>query len=393
MGDKIRPAARMEHIKLSAIRGIFDKVGVLERQGKKIIHMDIGRPDFDTPAHIKEAAIKAMEQGFVHYTATPGILELREAIARKLQRENGLEFDPAKEIIVTVGASEAIFISMISLLNPGDEVLVPEPMFVYYADWGELAGAKMIPVPLREKDGFRPRPEDIEKAVTSRTKMIAINSPHNPTGMVIDLATLQSIARIAIKHDLFVLSDEVYEKMVYDGARHHSIAGLPGMRERTLTINAFSKTYSMTGWRLGYVAADPKIAAALFKTHQHAVGCLVSFTQKGAVAALDGPQDCVDSMVKEFDRRRKLVVARLTEMPGVKVVKPEGAFYAFPSIKETGKTSQEVADYLLNEASVALVPGSAFGRSGEGYLRISYATSYEQLEEGLYKMESALAKL
>jgi len=282
---------------------------------------------------------------------------------------------------------------MMGLLNPGDEVLVPEPMFVYYADWGEFAGAKTVSVPLREEENFRVRAEDIERCITPKSRMLILNSPHNPTGAVLDRDTLAAIAEVAKKFDLLVLSDEIYEKMVYDETKHFSIATFSGMRDRTLTVNGFSKSFSMTGWRLGYVACNPDLMSALLKVHQHTVVCPVSFAQKGAAAALTGPQDCVNKIVKEFDRRRKLVMDRLSEMEGVKVIRPQGAFYIFPSIKETGRSSQEIADYLLKEAGVAVVPGSAFGSLGEGYIRIAYSTSYDDLEEGLSRMKAALAKL
>jgi len=393
MAPKVREAERMKRIHLSGIRKVVEKVAELERKGLEIIHMEIGRPDFDTPSHIKEAAKKALDEGFVHYTASIGIPELREAIAEKLSRDNGMRIDPDRELIVTLGANEAVFLCMMGLLNPGDEVLVPEPMFVYYADWGEFAGAKTVSVPLREEENFRLRPEDIERCVTPKSRMLILNSPHNPTGTVLGMETLTGIAEVAKKYDLLVLSDEVYEKMVYDGAKHFSIASFPGMNDRTLTINGFSKAFSMTGWRLGYVVANPDLMSALLKVHQHAVVCPVSFAQKGAVAALTESQECVGEMVREFDRRRKLVMKRLSEMEGMKVVRPQGAFYVFPSVKGLGKSSQEIADYLLEEARVAVVPGSAFGSSGEGYIRIAYSTSYHNLEEGLSRMKKALAEL
>jgi len=393
MTSKVKQADKMKRIHLSGIRKVFEKVAELERKGAKITHMEIGRPDFDTPSHIKEAAKKALDEGFVHYTASVGIPELRKAIAEKLSRDNGIRIDPDRELIVTLGANQAIFLCMMGLLNPGDEVLVPEPMFVYYADWGEFAGAKTVSVPLREEENFRVRAEDIERCITPKSRMLILNSPHNPTGAVLDRDTLAAIAEVAKKFDLLVLSDEIYEKMVYDGAKHFSIATFPGMRDRTLTINGFSKAFSMTGWRLGYVACNPDLMSALLKVHQHTVVCPVSFAQKGAAAALTGPQDCVNKIVREFDRRRKLVMDRLSEMEGVKVIRPQGAFYTFPSIKETGRSSQEIADYLLEEAGVAVVPGSAFGSLGEGYIRIAYSTSYDSLEEGLSRMKAALAKL
>ncbi|RLE15446.1 pyridoxal phosphate-dependent aminotransferase [Candidatus Aerophobetes bacterium] len=390
---KTKQAERMERIALSGIRKVFDKVGELEAKGIGVVHLEIGRPDFDTPVHIKEAAKKALDEGFVHYTPNSGVKELREAISEKLSRDNGIEVDPEKEIIVTTGTSEAIFISIMATLNPGDEVIVPDPMFVYYADWAEFAEAKTVPLPLREENGYKIDPEDIEKRITPHTKMLIINSPHNPTGCVFDKDTLEAIANIAKKHDLLVLSDEIYEKILYDGAKHYSIASFPGMKERTLTINGFSKAYSMTGWRIGYVATSEDLIPSLMKVHQHIATCATSFAQKGALSALTGSSDCVEEMVKEFSRRRKLVLDYLDEMEGVTYVKPTGAFYVFPSIKGLGVSDEEVADYLLKEARVAVVPGRCFGKSGQDHIRIAYSTSYDNLEKGLERMSKALRKI
>ncbi|MEA1964101.1 MAG: pyridoxal phosphate-dependent aminotransferase, partial [Candidatus Aerophobetes bacterium] len=344
---KIKEADRMERIALSGIRKVFDKVGKLEAKGIEVVHLEVGRPDFDTPLHIKEAAKKALDEGFVHYTSSYGIKELREAISKKLSRDNGIEVDPEKEIIVTIGTTEAVFISLMATLNPGDEILVPDPMYVYYADWGEFAGAKTVPVPLREENNYKIDPEDIEKKITSHTKMLIINSPHNPTGYVFDKETLEVMANIVKKYDLLVLSDEIYEKILYDGAKHYSIASFPGMKERTLTINGFSKAYSMTGWRIGYVATSRNLIPSLMKVHQHTAISATSFVQKGALSALTSSSNCVDEMVKEFSRRRKLVLDYLDEMEGITYVKPEGAFYIFPSIKNLGMNDEKLADYLL----------------------------------------------
>ena len=387
-----KQADRMRQIALSGIRKVFDKVQTLQAKGEEVVHLEIGRPDFDTPSHIKEAAKKALDEGFVHYTSSYGIKELREAISRKLSSENGIDAGP-DEIIVTTGANEAIFISIMATLNPGDEVIVPDPMFVYYADWAEFAGAKTVSLPLREENSYRIDFEGLERKITPRTKMLIINSPHNPTGCVFDRETLEEVARIAKKYDLLVLSDEIYEKMVYDGAKHYSIASFPGMKERTFTVNGFSKAYSMTGWRMGYVAAPKDLIPALMKVHQHTAVCATSFAQKGALAALTTPSDCVGEMVKEFARRRKLVLDYLDEMEGINYVKPEGAFYIFPSIKDLGIGDEELTDYLLEEAKVAVVPGSCFGRCGKNHIRIAYSTSYENLEKGLERMSKALKKI
>jgi aminotransferase len=386
-------AKRMNAIPFSGIRKIFQAAAELESQGKEVIHLEIGRPDFDTPQHIKETAKQALDRGFVHYTSNYGILELREAIAEKLHRENDIQVDPQSEIIVTLGVNQALAIIMLALLDPGDEVLVPDPFYLNYLHCIQLAESRAIRVPLREDNEFQVAPPDLEKAITPKTKMIIINSPHNPTGAVLKKETLESIAQIATAHDLLVLSDEIYEKLIYDGTQHHSIASLPGMAERTVTVNGFSKAYSMTGWRLGYVAARKKLIDSLIRAHQYVGTSANSFAQKGAVAAYRGPQECVQEMVSEFDRRRRFLVEALEQIEGVSCVRPRGAFYAFPSVKELGVPDEKLAYYLLREAQVALVPGSAFGEYGQGYLRLAYSNSYENIQAAVERIDRALRKL
>lgn len=390
---KKKLADRVQNISLSGIRVVSEKVRLLEEKGEKIFRFDMGRPDFDTPGYIKEAAKKAIQEGFVYYTPSNGIKELREAIAQKLYKDNNMEVDPDTELIVTVGTQQAAFISILGIINPGDEVLVPDPMYVYYTDWPELAGGKTVSIRTSQENNFKFSAEDIERRISPKTKMILINTPNNPTGVVLDKQTLEIIARVAKKRDLLVLSDECYEKMVYDGVKHYSIASFPGMRKRTITTNSFSKIYSMTGWRLGYVVADKEIIAGLLKVHQHTILCPCSFVQKGGLAALTVPSSAPENMVKEFERRRKLVLQYLNQMEGISYVQPQGAFYVFPSIKEFGMSSQQICDYLLEEAKVAVVPGSCFGSCGEGYVRMTYSTSYEDLQQGLESMEKALKRL
>lgn len=386
-------ADRMNDIPFSGIRKIFEEVTRREKQGEKIIHLNIGRPDFDTPAHIKAAAKKALDDSKVHYSSNYGIPELRDALAVKLKEDNGVTYDPANEIIVTVGATEAVLITMMGLLNPGDEVLVPDPCWLNYFYSIRMAGGVAVSVPSREEHDFVPHIDDFRSRVTPRTKMVIINTPNNPTGAVFSAAALEELAQLAQEKDLFVLSDEIYEKMVYDGNRHISIASLPAMRARTITVNGFSKNYSMTGWRLGYLAADREVAAAMIRIHQYAAICATSFAQYGAVAALTGPQDDMHTMIREFDRRRKFVYEALKAMPGVSVVKPAGAFYILPSIKALGKSPEEMTQYLIEAAQIAVVPGNAFGEWGEGYVRISYANSYENLEIAMDRMAKAIRKL
>jgi aspartate/methionine/tyrosine aminotransferase len=383
----------MKAIPFSGIRKIFQAAVELEREGKSVIHLEIGRPDFDTPQHIKDAASQSLDDGFVHYTSNYGDLDLRNAIAEKLSRENGILVAPDDEIIVTVGANEGILLTMLALLDPGDEVLIPDPVWLHYFYCVQLADGKPVHVPLGEENGFRVVPSDLEQAITPKSKMIVITTPHNPTGAVLDKETLEAIASIAIQHDLLVVSDEIYEKIIYDGAQHHSIASLPGMADRTITLNGFSKAYSMTGWRLGYVAARKQLIDSLIRVHQYSTTCATSFAQKGAVAAYTQPQDCVREMVNEFDRRRRFLVGALEQIDGITCVRPQGAFYVFPSIREIGVPSERLAQYLLKEANVALVPGSAFGRYGEGYLRLAYSNSYENIEAAVERIDKALRKL
>jgi aminotransferase len=386
-------ARRMKAIPFSGIRKIFQAAVELESQGQQVIHLEIGRPDFDTPAHIKEAAKQALDQGFVHYTSNYGLLELREAIAEKLLKDNGIRAEPESEIIVTLGVNQALAIIMLALLDPGDEILIPDPFYLNYLHCAQLAEARVTRVPLREENEFQVAPPDLEKAITPRTKLIIINSPHNPTGAVLDKEILEAIAEIAIERNLLVLSDEIYEKIIYDGAQHHSIARLPGMAERTITVNGFSKAYSMTGWRLGYVAAGKHLIHSLIRAHQYVGTSANSFAQKGAVAAYRSAQGCVEEMVSEFDRRRRFLVEALQQIEGVSCVQPRGAFYAFPSVKELGMSDEKLAYYLLREAQVALVPGSAFGEYGHGHLRLSYANSYENIQGAVERIERALSKL
>lgn len=386
-------ADRMTAIPFSGIRKVFEEVNRREKAGENIIRLEIGRPDFDTPHHIKEAGKLALDQGRVHYSSNYGIIELREAIAEKLKRDNGLSVDPDSEVIVTVGANEAVFISMMALLDPGDEVLIPDPCWLHYFFCARMAGAIPVSVPVRMENRFNPNIEDFRSRLTPRTRMIVINTPNNPTGAVYSEGVLKELAELAIKNDLFVISDEIYEKMVYDGERHYSAATFPGMRERTITINGFSKIYAMTGWRLGYAVADKELISALIRIHQYTTVCATSFAQWGAIEALKGPQTDPDRMVKEFDRRRMLVYDALQEMQGIHVVEPKGAFYIFPNIRELGKTPEELTRYLLGEAKIAVIPGTTLGEFGVDFIRISYANSYENLEIAMERMHVALKKI
>jgi aminotransferase len=386
MGSK-----RMAGVQLSQIRAVSEKARALAAQGKSIISLSIGEPDFDTPPHIVAAAQQALTEGQTHYGPNRGLLKLREAIAKKLAEENGIQADPETEIVVTVGAAEAIFMTMVGLLNAGDEVIVIEPAFINYVQVAQMIGAVPVIVSAREENGWVVDVADIEKALTPRTRMIIFNTPNNPTGCVYPREVLQGIADLAIKHDLLVFTDEIYEKIIYPGAQHISIASLPGMAERTITANGYSKAYAMTGWRLAYVVAQKDLMLPMLKVHQYTTTCAPTFAQYGAIAATSEPQDCVRDMVAEFARRRDLVYRELSDAPGVSLVEPRGAFYAFLNVKAVGLTSMEFVNAALEEAGVAVVHGSAFGTCGEGYVRLSYANSYENISEAMARLKRFLA--
>jgi len=386
-------AERLKEIHFSGIRRVFEKVSRLEQAGEKVINLSIGRPDFDTPVHIKNATKKALDSGMVHYASNYGLLELREAIAEKLKRENDISYDPGDEIIVTVGANEAIFLAMFACLNPGDEIILPEPAWSHYFHCARMAGAKPISIPLREENEFKIDTDELARAITPKTKMIVINSPHNPTGSVLEKEKLEKIAELAEKHDLLVLSDEIYEKIIYDGTKALSFASLPNMKERTLTINGFSKAYAMDGWRLGYVAAPKHLVHSLIRVHQYTAVCVATFAQVGAAVAYRESQNCVRDMVEEFGKRRKYLLSALEGIEGFTCVNPQGAFYAFPSIKALEMSSIKMTDFLLDEAKVALIPGSEFGQQGEGYLRFAYSNSLDNIKEAIERIKLALKKL
>jgi aspartate/methionine/tyrosine aminotransferase len=389
----MKVAERMETIPFSGIRQVFEEVMRREKAGERIINLNIGRPDFDTPHHIKEAAKRALDEGQVHYASNYGIVELRQALAQEMARGQHLFYDPATEIVVTVGANEGILLAMLGLLDPGDEVLIPDPVWLHYFYCARMAGAVPVSVPLREEQGFVPQVEDFRARITPKTRMLLVNSPHNPTGAVAAAETLAALAQLAQEHDLLVLSDEIYAAMVYDAQRHVSIGSFQDMKARTVIVNGFSKKYSMTGWRLGWVAADQALMSAMIRIHQYTTVCATTFAQWGAYAAVTGPQDEVHRMVAEFDRRRLLVYDALGTMPGIRVTRPHGAFYIFPNITGTGKTAEALTQYLLDEAKIALVPGSVFGNYGAGYVRISYANSYDNLAMAMHDMRRALEKL
>jgi len=387
--SKLKSAERLKRVKPSGIRRFF----TLTQETRDIINLTLGEPDFTPPKHALDAYVQAAKEGKTHYSPTNGVAELREALAQKAYRDYGLKYDPNSEVLVTVGGTEAIFLALFSLIDPGDEVLIPNPGFVCYEPGSLLAGGIPISVPLLEKDEFKPSVDYVMRLITDKSRVIILNFPNNPTGAILSYDEIAALAKIAVERDMIVISDEVYEKIIYDGARHYCFATFPGMRERTLVVNSFSKTYAMTGLRVGYVYGPKELISSLLLAHQYTVACVDSLAQYAALAALEGPQGFVKNMVREFDRRRHLFHNRLNEIEGFTCTLPKGAFYAFPCVKNFGMKSEEFTDFLAKKARVTTVPGSAFGNYGEGYVRISYATSYEQLEEALNRIENVVEKL
>lgn len=385
-------ADRMDRMAPSGIRKVNERALAMEREGKTVIHFEIGRPDFDTPDYIKRAAYKAIEDGKVHYTSNFGLMELRQAIADKLKRENRIDYK-ASEILVTVGLSEAVFAVLASTLNEGDEILVPDPVWLNYINVPNLLGAKAVTYGLTEETGFQMDLEEVRFKITEKTKAIVIVTPNNPTGGVLSRETLRELADIAIANDLLIISDEIYERLIYDGTQHISIASLPGMKERTFTMNGMSKAYAMDGWRLGYVAAPEAYIVTMNKFHQHNTTCAPNFVQAAAIAALTQEGGEVDEMVREYQRRRDYAVQAINAIPGIRCQCPKGAFYIFINCKELGMKSSELCSYLLENAGIALVPGDVFGHGGEGYLRMSFANSFENVAAGCTRLRDAVKTL
>ena len=387
----MRFAERMGQLSTAASFDMLARARSLEAQGRSIVHLGIGEPDFDTPAFIRRAADAALAAGFTHYGPAGGLPEFRSLIASEWRKRRGIPCDAAN-VVVTPGAKPVLFFAMLATLEPGDEVLIPSPAFPTYASVAAFLGARVVPVPLLAERGFDVDLDALRARLTSRGRMLVLNSPHNPTGGVLPLATLQALAEIAKKHDLTVLSDEIYSAMVYEG-ESPSIATLPGMAERTVVVDGFSKTYAMTGWRLGFGIMPEPMARHMAALMNNSNSCTATFVQKAGEVALTGPQDDVARMLEEFRARRELVVAGLNAMPGVRCAPPAGTFYAFPRVEGTGISSAALADRLLDEAGVVTLPGTGFGAEGEGYLRISYANSQAQLRDGLSRMAAHLASL
>ena len=372
----------------SGIRKFFDIVAEMD----DVISLGVGEPDFDTPWHIRDEGIYSLEKGRTFYTSNSGLKELRMEIAAYLQRTQGLEYHYLSQIFVTVGGSEAIDLAMRAMINPGDEVLIPQPSYVSYEPCVVMADGKPVVIELKEENQFRLTPEELEAAITPKTKILVMPFPNNPTGAIMEREDLEKLVPISEKHDLFVVSDEIYGELTYGGKKHVSIAALPGMQERTILINGFSKAYAMTGWRLGYACGPKEVIRQMVKIHQYCIMCAPTTSQYAAVEALRNGDEDVRRMRESYDERRRFVLFTLTEM-GLPCFEPEGAFYVFPCIREFGMKSDEFATNLLKEEKVAIVPGTAFGNCGEGYLRISYAYSIESLKKALKRLENYVRRL
>ena len=387
-----KTAKRMECLPFSGIRAVMEKATKMQQAGEKVIHLEIGRPDFDTPKKIKDAAYESLNAGHVFYTSNYGTPALRKEIAKWENEHHNVNYE-ASEVLVTVGVGEATYASMAAFLEEGDEVLVPNPVWLNYIHVPNSLGATPITYSLKEENNFQIDFEELESKITERTKMIVIVDPSNPTGGVFSEETLKKLADIAIKNDLLVISDEIYEQLTYDGTKHICIASLPGMKERTIKLGGFSKAYSMTGWRLGYAACNEEIVKTVNKLHQHVVTCATSFVQKAGVVALKEEKNEVTDMVKEYQRRRDYAVKAINEIDGLSCRCPKGAFYIYINIEKLGMTGQEFAPLLLENAKVALVPGDVFGTEGDHYVRMSFANSYENVVEGCKRLKEFVEKL
>ena len=385
-------AQRVCHLREEGAYVVLSKAQQLERQGRQIVHLEIGQPDFETFSNVAAAGIRAIKSGKTRYTLPAGLLRLRETVAEDVSARRGIAVQP-EEVIVGPGTKPLLFFPTLALVEPADEVLYPNPGFPTYEAMIRVAGGKPVPVPLCEEKSFSLDVEAASQLASDRTRLIILNSPGNPTGGVMPVSDLERIAALATEHDCWVLSDEIYSRLIYDGLAYTSIASLPDMKARTILVDGFSKTYAMTGWRLGFGVMPRGLAERVSLLLTHSIGCTASFTQYAGIEALTGPQDQVESVRQEYQRRRDVIVSGLQEIPGVRCQKPGGAFYAFPNVTAFGKPVDELADYLLVEAGVALLPGTAFGNQGEGHLRISYANSLSNIERGLEQIHQALSRL
>ena len=386
-------AQRISRLGTETAFEVLVKARALEAQGKNIVHLEIGEPDFDTPKNIVEAAKTALDEGYTHYGPSAGLVPARQAVVDYVMKTRpGFTCD-VDEVVITPGAKPIMFYAIMAVVDEGDEVIYPNPGFPIYESMINFVGGKAVSLPLKEEKEFRFDIEDLKARITPKTKMLIVNTPQNPTGGILTKEDIEAISELAIKHDFLVFSDEIYSRVTYGDFHHFSFLQVPGMKERTIMLDGFSKTYAMTGWRLGYGVMPKEIAAIVSKLQTNCASCTSSFTQMAGVEALTGPQESVDLMVDEFKRRRDAIVDGLNSIPGFTCLRPHGAFYVFPNIKATGKTSQEMADFLLNTAGVACLSGTAFGSEGEGYIRFSYATSLENINEAISRIKTAMAKI
>lgn len=384
-------AERMNKLGSETAFEMLAKARALESQGKEVIHLEIGEPDFATPSNVIEKGVECMRAGMTKYTPSPGTVEARQVIADYIGRTRGYTVEP-EEVVMTAGGKPIMFYSILAVVNPGDEVIYPNPGFPIYESVINFAGGIPVPIPLREENEFRMDIQELKSLITDKTKMLIINTPQNPTGGMLTQQDLKDIADLIADRNIVVLSDEIYENIVYEG-KSHSLTSLPGMREKTIILNGFSKTYAMTGWRAGYGVMPKELAFHISKLVTNSTSCLAGFTQMACIEALTGPQEEVKNRVEQFRIRRDSIVDGLNSISRVSCLKPKGAFYAFPNIKQFGKPSIEMADYLLYEAGVATLGGSSFGSYGEGYLRISYANSLDNIEKAVERISQALRKL
>jgi aspartate aminotransferase len=388
--SSLRLASRMHRLGTESAFEVLVRARALEAQGKDIVHLEIGEPDFDTAPNIVEAATSALHKGWTHYGPSAGLPQLREAVAADVAGHLGIHVDPS-EVVVTPGGKPIMFFSIMAVVDEGDEVLYPNPGFPIYESMIRFVGGKPVPYGLREEHDFDVNVDEILEKLTDRTRLVILNSPQNPTGGVMERAEIARLAKVLVDRDLFVLSDEIYDRLIYEG-EHASITQFPGMKEKTIILNGFSKTYAMTGWRMGYGVMRPDLAAQITLLMTNSNSCTASFTQIAGIEALRGPQDSVDVMREEFRRRREVIVNGLNRIPGFKCRQPHGAFYVFPNIKGTGKSSRVLADALLAEAGVAALWGTAFGDWGEGYLRFSFANSVENIQKALERIDGWVRK-
>jgi len=383
-------AHRMSTLGTETAFEVLAKARRLEAQGRNIVHLEIGEPDFDTPAHIIEAAVRALQGGYTHYTPAAGIMEARDAVAAYMERTRKIRVD-ASHVVITPGSKNVLLFAMLALVNPGDEVVYPDPGYPIYESIARFIGATLRPMRLREEADFRPDLDEFRSLLSPRTRLVVLNSPHNPCGSMLDRTDLEAIAQAVLPTRAFVLADEIYGRIVYEGEQY-SIATAPGMQDRTIILDGMSKTYAMTGWRIGFGIMRPELVERMAQLMINSSSCAAAFSQMATIAALSGPQDGVDAMVAEFRSRRQIIIDELNRMEGVHCRMPRGAFYAFPNVSAIDTNAKRLADFLLEEAGVACLAGTSFGEGGKGYLRFSYANSQQNIREGMKRLRDALPR-